>query len=118
MKYLDKIQVYDKAEELANRERKPVSEIVVRALEDYLHVHYPGQPQPPLLMTEAKIRRYMVSRVKARLTHLLEKPWPNADAWHQAIASVLNKLPDLRLQDKELDALVDRALAAVNGRSS
>ena len=41
-------EVWEKIRELAQREGKPLQDIIVDALEEYLERHMPGNPQTPL----------------------------------------------------------------------
>jgi len=41
-------EVYEKAEELAKRENISPSQLVLKALIEYLNLHYPGNPIAPL----------------------------------------------------------------------
>jgi len=41
-------EIYKKTEELADRENTSVSMLVVKALKNYLELHYPGNPIAPL----------------------------------------------------------------------
>jgi len=110
MRINDCKQVYEQAEELAKREKVSFSELVVKALADYCKVHYPGQPQPPLPLSSSLMDDYVFRRVKARLEHLLGKPWVNREAWLLAVDNIVLKLKGVRGHDAEREQLLQLTL--------
>lgn len=48
MKFHSHKEVYEKIEELSDREGVSMSRLVLQALIEYVKIHYPGQPLPPL----------------------------------------------------------------------
>lgn len=102
--------VYRKAEELAERERIPLSELVLKALAEHVKAHYPGNPQVPLLGPEEELRAYLAERKAAILEHLLDSPWPDREAWRTAVDKQLDTLMKFGVRTPRVRGLISQAL--------
>jgi len=120
MVYEEYEEAYEKAKELADREGITFSELVARALSEYVSSHYPGNPQLPLIHEEHRDYRLRpveieVEMVARRLRALLDQ---DPEAWSYDDRRLLNewmlKLARLnaKLRDPELDELIEEARRA------
>jgi hypothetical protein len=110
-------EVYARAEELAAKEGKTMSELVLRALADYCKVHYPGNPQMPVVTTTNLVSQYKAERLVARLKSLLNRRWQNEDAWVEALDRAVTEAARVRDPPRDLRSLVERALQMIQTSS-
>jgi len=101
-------EIYEKARELADREGATFSDIVAKALAEYLKIHYPGNPQLPL-PARRPYEQFYLQLVKRNLRRLLDQPYPNKALWESDLARWVSKARGVRTQDAELMDLVKRA---------
>ena len=123
-------EVYEKAKELAVRESVTFSELVAKALGEYVEAHYPGNPQMSLesfsdaglkpLRLEAK----MLTQKAERFLEKLGDP-RISNSWRRELKTkrlpqLLVKLSrlNLRLRDDEISGLVERGERACFGDES
>jgi hypothetical protein len=82
---IEEREIIDKSKELAAKEGISHSELIARALSDYLKAHYPGNPQVPLFATDPDPNyHYQVSLSFAK----------------KHLSDILKRLEDPRIQDK------------------
>jgi len=121
MVYEEYEDAYEKAKELADREGITFSELVARALSEYVSRHYPGNPQLPLIHEDQPPYRLRTAEVEAEwisegLRRLLSRGPETWDYDQKALVREWTlKLARLnaRLRDPELDGLVEEARRAV-----
>jgi len=109
MLYEEYSEVYEKANDLAEREGITFSELVAKALAEYLKVHLPGNPQLPL-PDRYPYERFYAQLVQRNLRRLLDQPYPNRALWESDLLKWVQKAKTVRQQDAELSALVERAV--------
>lgn len=107
--------IWHKADELAMREGVSRSELVNKALAEYLNIHYPGNPQIPLEVckTAKVLDSYMVERVRARLEVVLQLP--NSSKMEQSIYATrldqaIGLVKKIRSPPKEIADLLEKAI--------
>jgi len=106
-------EIYEKAKELAEREGITFSDIVAKALAEYLKAHYPGNPQLPL-PTRRPYEQFYLQLVKRNLRRLLDQPYPNRALWESDLARWVSKARGIKTRDKELTRLVERAVSQLS----
>jgi hypothetical protein len=75
-------ELWRMASKMAEAEGLSVSEILFKALSEYIKMHAPGNPQT--ILVEAKpdpVREAFRSMRLRALRELLEKPWPDRSEW-------------------------------------
>ena len=125
--YAKYLHIYEKAYELADREGKSFSELINLALEEYVEVHYPGNPQPPLeafqpdSLKPARLEAKMITQEVAGLLDRLESG-QGSDGYRNRVRSkimppLIVKLSrlNLKLRDDEVSEIVNRADAVCFG---
>lgn len=106
--------IWAKARELADREDITLSELVSKALAEYLNVHYPGNPQTPLQPSlKDLIDKYKAERLAARLEAMLHRPWSNREMWAQRLDQLVNQASRLKDPPEALKTLIQQALQAL-----
>lgn len=95
-------EVYEKTEELAKREGISPSAIVLKALIEYLKLHYPGQPTPPLEsfipngLRAVKLEvKFVTKEIKKLLNFIKEKE--GAESYKKEIRRELLPIKTLKL---------------------
>jgi len=100
--------IIDKANELAAREGITFSDVVMRALAEYLKIHFPGNPQLPL-PDKRPYEQFYLQLVKRNLRRLLDQPYPNRAMWENDLAKWVSKARGVQTHDAELMDLVKQA---------
>lgn len=116
-------EIAQKAEELTQVEGISFSELILNALEEYVNLHYPGNPQTILpslldpnglkpLRLEAKFLFKDFQRVMMQLEDKIEdlELGFRRELRHKAIEQ-MNKLARMnrRLKDRDIDEFIDKA---------
>jgi len=125
--YAKYLHIYERAYELADREGKSFSEIINLALEEYVDVHYPGNPQTALesfqpdSLKPARLEAKMITQKVEELLERLEDG-KGSEGYKNRVR--LKTLPplivklarlNLRLHSDEISDIVDRADGACFG---
>jgi len=106
-------EIYEKARDLAYREGITFSDIVAKALAEYLKIHFPGHPQLPL-PDKRPYEQFYLPLVKRNLRRLLDQPYPNRAMWESDLAKWVSKARGIRTRDAELMDLVKRATSQLS----
>jgi len=118
-------EVYKKAEDLARIEAISLSEIIAKALKEYVEVHYPGNPQLtlPSITGEAPRPLRLEARFESadlrKFVELLESG-KGSTAYRSEIREKCKKLIlklsrlNQRLKDEKIEKLIERAVKAVD----
>lgn len=105
--------IWDKAKELADREgNTSVSEIVNKALAQYVGEHYPGNPQVPLEAAKsvAIMQEYITKRAISRLTGIFQTNWCSPGARRSAKDRAMALALKVKNPPAELLALMEKAV--------
>lgn len=107
--------IWDKTKELADREHISVSELVNKALAQYVGEHYPGNPQVPLEAVGSVeiMQEYIAKRACARLRNLVGKKWDNEHAHTIAVDRALELAQKVKKPSEELLELMRKAVAGL-----
>lgn len=117
---LERSELMDKIRELAARECKPVNDVVLAALEEYVRKHHPGNPQVPLVHDGQVypgefLRTWMEKREREELESLLEQTWPKRVDWLQAVERRIRNLARFKVVGSETEEVLKRALKVLEG---
>ena len=128
--YAKYLHIYERAYELADREGKSFSEIINLALEEYVDVHYPGNPQTALesfqpdSLKPARLEAKMITRKVESLLDRLENGQGSDSYKNRVRFKILPPLVvklsrlNLRLRNDEVSDVVNRADAVCFGGDS
>jgi hypothetical protein len=107
-------EMIEKGEELAGTEKISFSEIIMKALAEYLHLHYPGNPQIQLNPTDEKIDTYMNDLAARKLAAFLKwiEKYPSSPVKDSERLKVLGFTRRLRNPSQRVEELVDKVLEA------
>jgi len=101
--------VYEKAVELAKKEGISFSEIISKALAEYVEKHYPGNPQTPLLPMISTAEEYLAECLTRRIESCLSHPHPENVFWLDNMHKLLRKAEKLKNINPKLDDLIVKA---------
>lgn len=108
----EQIDLWKEAEKLAAREGKmTISDVIVKALADYLNLHLPGNPQCLLKRTTSDYEKYQRARVITRLKYVLaKKDWGSKWAHLESLHKWISESNRVKKPSRELKQLTKTAI--------
>jgi len=92
-----------------------MSEIIVKALEEYFNIHRPGNPQTPLPQTLTPGNHYLAEALTKRLQAALKNPDPANVFWLENMHSLLSRAQKIPQPPEKLKKLVVEAERIIKG---